>query len=93
LQRLAHRLPVHDSGRDALDRNALICGDGTFAVEWNSQWIDYAPHHRFAHRRGHDRARALDDVAFLHQRVFAKEYSADLILFKVQRDPEHIMRE
>ena len=83
LQRLAHRLPVHDAGRDALDRDALICGDGPLAVERNSQRVDHAAHHGLAHRRGHDRARALDDVAFLHQRVFAKKHGADLVLFEV----------
>ena len=83
LQRLAHRLPVHDAGRDALDRNALIGGDGTFTVERNSERIDDAAHQGFAHRRRHDRARALDRVAFLHQRVFAEKHGADLVLFQV----------
>ena len=33
LQRLAHRLAVHDAGGDALDRDALIRGDRALAVE------------------------------------------------------------
>ena len=63
-------------------------GDRAFAVERHAQRIDHAPDQRVAHRRGHDRARALDGVAFLNGRVFAQQHRADLVFFQVQRDAE-----
>ena len=70
----------------------LIGGNGALAVERQSQRADDAADHRFADRRGHDRARALDRIAFLNQRVFAQQHGADLIFFEVERDAEHIVR-
>ena len=36
---------------------------------------------------------ALDDVAFLDLRVLAEQHGADAVLFEVQRDAEHAVRE
>ena len=93
LQRLAHRLAVDDAGRDALDRDALVGDDRALAVERHAQRIDHAADQRVAHRRGHDRARALDRVAFLNRRVFAQQHRADLVFFQVERDAENVVRE
>ena len=56
LQRLAHRLPLHHAGGDALDRAELLGGDGALAVDGLAERVDHAAHHRVAHGDGHDAA-------------------------------------
>jgi hypothetical protein len=45
LQRLAHRLPVHDAGGDDLDGVVDLGGDGALAVDGLPQGVDHAPDH------------------------------------------------
>ena len=54
--------------------------------------IHHAPNQRFAHRHGHNRVRALDDVAFLQLLRFAEQHHADFFFFEVQRDAENVVR-
>jgi hypothetical protein len=93
LQRLANRLTVEYAGRDLFERIALLRRDRPLAVHRLAEWIHYAPNQRFAHRHGHNRVRALDDVAFLQLLRFAEQHHADLFFFEVQRDPKNVVRE
>src|SRR5205807_863243 len=72
LQGLANRLAVDDAGCNAFDGVAVLGNDRPFAVERRPQGIDYAPDKRISHWRRHDRARALDRVAFFDGRVLAQ---------------------
>jgi hypothetical protein len=40
-----------------------------------------------------DAAGALDRIAFLDREVLAEQHGADAVLFEIQRDAEHAMRE
>ena len=92
LQRLAHRLPVQNARRNFLQRIALLRGNRPFVVHRHPQRIHYAPNQRLADRHGHDRVCPLDRIAFFDRRIFAEQHRADLVLFEVQRDTEHLMR-
>src|SRR5258708_6612294 len=93
LERLANRLAIEHARRYALERVALLRSDGALTVHRLAERIHHAANERFPHRHGHNRVRALDDVAFLQFLRFAEEHHADLFLFKVDRDPENVMRE
>ena len=93
LQRLAHRLAIEHAGSDAFERVALLRNDGTFSVQRLTERIHHAADQRLAHRHGHNRVRALDDVAFFQFRRLAEQHDADFFLFEVERDTENIVRE
>ena len=78
----------------AMRSSGLRCFDviGPFAVERLAERIDHAADQRFADRHGHNRVRALDDVAFFQLGRFAEKHDADFFLFQVQRDAENIVR-
>src|SRR6185369_13105211 len=82
----AHRLPVHDAGRQTLDGVELLGLDGTLAVNRLAERVDHAAHHGFAHRNRHDAAGAANLVAFLDASELAQQHRADLIFFQVERD-------
>ena len=93
LQRLTDWLAIQHARCDALQRVALLGGDPALAVHRLPQRIDHPADQRFAHRDGHNRVGALDDVAFLQLLRFSEEHRTDFFLFKVERDAENVMRE
>src|SRR6266702_3505941 len=92
LERLADRLAVEHAWSDALERIALLCQNGALAVHRLAKRIHNSAHQRFADRHGHNRVRALDDVAFLQFRRFAEQHHADLFFLEVQRDAVDLVR-
>ena len=93
LQRLLHRLPIDDAGREPLDRRELLRGDRALAVDRLAERVDDAAEHLVADRHRDDAAGPLDHVAFLDLLELAEEHRADAFLFEVQRDAEHAVRE
>ena len=93
LQRLLHRLPIDDAGREALDRRELLRGDRALAVDRLAERVDDAAEQLLADRHRDDAARPLDEIAFLDLLELAEEHRADALLFEVQRDAEHAVRE
>ena len=91
--RLAHRLPIDDARRQALDRRELLGQDRALAVDRLAERVDDAAEHLFADRHRDDAAGALDRIAFLDLAVLAEQHAADAVLFEVQRDAEHAVRE
>src|SRR5262249_43329746 len=52
-----------------------------------------APEHRLAHRHAHDRARALDGLAFLDLTVVAEDHDADIVVLEIERHAAHAVLE
>ena len=92
LQRLAHRLAVQHARRNAFEGIALLRGNRAFAVQRLSQRIHHASHQCVAHGHGHDRVRALHDVAFLQLRRFTEKHHADFFFFQVEGDAVNVVR-
>ena len=90
LQRLLHRLPVDDAGRQAFERIELRGVDRALAVDRLAERVHHAADHRLADRDRHDAAGALHLVAFFDLPVVAQQHRADLIFFQVQRDAGHV---
>src|SRR6185436_3310076 len=83
--RLVHRLARDDAGR--LDVDALALGglDRALAVDGVAERVDDAAEQTLADRRVHDRAGALDGLAFLDLAVGAEDHDTDVVGFEVQR--------
>ena len=71
----------------------LVGVDGPFAVDGAAERVHHAAHHRFAHRHGHDLARAAHFLAFFDVLVFAQQHRAHLILFEVHGDAGNAVAE
>ena len=67
--------------------------DRALAVDRLAERVDDAAEQLVADRHRDDAAGALDRVAFLDLRELAEEHGADAVLFEVQRDAEHAVRE
>ena len=80
-------------GREALDRQELLRGDRSLAVDRLAERVDDAAEHLLADRHRDDAAGALDRIAFLDLGVLAEQHRADAVLFEVERDAEHAVRE
>ncbi len=93
LHRLLDRAAVDDAGREALDLAELLRGDRALAVDRLAERVDDAADQLFADRHRDDPVRPLDGVAFLDFLVVAEEHRADALLFEVQGNPEHAVRE
>ena len=93
LQRLAHRLAVHDAGGDDLHGVELRGGHRALAVDGLAERVHDAADHGVAHGHGHDAAGALDLVAFLDLGVLAHEHDADRVLLEVQGDGHDAVRQ
>ena len=87
------RLPIHDARRDALDRLERPGGNRALAVDRLAQRVDDAPQQFLADRHRNDAAGALHHVAFFDFPELAQQHGADAVLFEVQRDAEHAVRE
>ena len=83
LQRLFHRLPVHNSGRQALDVRVFGRIDGTTLIDRFAQSVDNAPDYRRTHRNRHDALRTLHHISFADQGVFTEQHGTHVIFFQV----------
>ena len=92
LQRFLHRLTIDNAGGEALDRQELLGGNRSLAVDRLAERVDDAPEHLVADGHRNDAAGALDRVAFLDLLEVAEQHRADAFLFEVQRDAEHAVR-
>src|SRR5262245_57034596 len=93
LQRLLDRLTIDDARREALDRQKLFRRDRTFAVDRLAERVHDAAQHLVTDRYGDDAAGAFDLVAFLDFLVVAEEDRTDALLFEIERDAKHTVRE
>ena len=91
--RLMHRLARNDAGRLHVDALALLRGDRALAVDRIAERIDHAAEHLLADRHVHDRARALDGLAFLDLAVVAEDHDADIVGFEIERHAAHAVLE
>src|SRR5207245_374374 len=92
LQRLANGLAVEYARCYALQRIALPRRDRALPVHRLAQRIDHAANQFLAYGDGHNRVRALNDVALFQLLRFAAKHHANLILFEVQRDADNVVR-
>src|SRR5579884_2997606 len=92
LERLFHRLPVNDAGRDDLDGTEAGARNRPLAVDRHPERIHDASDQPLADRHRHNAAGAADFVAFLDLLVLAQQHCADLVFFEVQRDAGNIVR-
>ena len=83
--RLVHRLARDDAGRLHVDALALGRLDLAFPIKRVSERVDHAPEQALADRHVHDRAGALDGLAFLDLAVGAEDHDADIVLLEVER--------
>ena len=67
--------------------------DRALAVDRLAERVDDAAEQLVADRHRDDAAGALDRVAFLDLLELAEQHRADALLFEVQRDAEHAVRE
>ena len=71
----------------------LLRRDRALAVDRLAERVDDAAEQLVADRHRNDAAGALDEVAFLDFLELAEQHGADALLFEVQRDAEHAVRE
>ena len=76
----------------SIGENCFV-GDRALAVDRLAERVDDAAEQLVADRHRDDAAGALDLVAFLDLRELAEQHGADALLFEVQRDAEHAVRE
>ena len=93
LQRLLHRLALHDRGRLRLEDPALGGLDVTLAVERAAQRVDDAAEEPVTDGDGEDLAGAADLLALADVLGVTEDDAADLADVEVQRDAEHAVAE
>ena len=91
--RLMHRLARNDAGRLHVDARALVGLDRALAVDRIAERIDHAAEQALADRHVHDRAGALDGLAFLDLAVVAEDHDADVVGFEIERHAAHAVLE
>ena len=91
--RLVHRLARNDARRLDVHALALRRLDRTLAVDRIAERVDHAAEQALADRHVHDRARALDGLAFLDLAVVAEDHDADVVDFEVERHAAHAVLE
>jgi hypothetical protein len=87
LQRLADRLPRHDSGGLHLYPTGLRGLDLALAVDGLTQGVHHPTQQRLAYGDLVDAAGAAHQVAFAHVSGLAHERDADVVLFQVEHHP------
>src|SRR3989449_338632 len=90
LERFLHRPAVHDARGVALDRPKLVGVDRALGVHRLAERVDDPTGQRLADRHLGDPVRPPDDVAFLDERVVAKEHRANLFLLEVEDHPDDV---
>src|SRR5439155_21545950 len=93
LYRLFHRLPIDDAGSDTLDRQIFFRDDRPLAIERLAERVDDAAEHGVADGHRDEAPGAFHLVAFLDLREVAEQHGAGAVLFEVERDAEHAVRE
>ena len=93
LERLAHRLALHDARCDDLDLAEFLGGDGALAVDGLADAVHHAAHDGVAHGHFGDPLGPLDDVAFADLGVVAHEHRAHVLFFEVERHAHDAARE
>src|SRR6185503_19841135 len=78
-------LARNDAGRLDVDAGALVGLDRTLAIDRIAERIDDAAEQALADRHVHDRAGALDGLAFLELAVVAENDGTDVVAFEVER--------
>src|SRR5664279_5506243 len=91
--RLVHRFARDDAGRLDVDAFALVRLDWTFAVDRVAERVHDATEQALADRYVHDRAGALDGLAFHDLAVIAEDHDADIVGFKIERHAAHAVFE
>src|SRR5262249_22223716 len=93
LNRLLDRLSIDDAGRQPLNRRRLLGDNRTLSVDRLTERVDDATQQLVADGHRDDTTRPLDWIAFLDFLELAQQHGADALLFEVERDAEHAMRE
>src|SRR5690606_8216251 len=95
--RLMHRLAGNDARRLDVRDAAFGRLDRALAIDRIAERVDDAAQQALAHRAVHDRARALDGIAFPDLTVGAEAHDANVVAFEVQRhaadaawEPDHL---
>src|ERR1019366_4638172 len=83
--RLVHGLARDDAGRLDVDAAALLGGDRALAVDRIAERVDHAAEQSLADRHVHDRAGALDRLAFLDLAVVAENHDAHIVGLEIER--------
>jgi len=84
LHRLVHRLAGDDARSLHLDAGVDDVDQRALAVDRVAEAVDHAAEKALAHLRAHDRAGALDRVAFLDVAVVAEDDDADIVGLEVE---------
>jgi hypothetical protein len=85
LERLLHRLALHDAGRLELERAPLARVDRARAVQRSPEGIDDPADERVADWHGEELPAAADRFALRHLVPLAEERDADVVLLEVER--------
>ena len=85
LERLLHRLAVHDAGGDRLDRVARGGRDRALPVDRLAERVHHAADEGVSHGHGHDPPGALDGVALADLVRLAEQHRAHRVLLEVER--------
>src|SRR5579872_2300143 len=86
LERLLHRLAIHDAGRARLDERRLVRNDRPLAVERVSGGADDAAEHRRSDGHLDDAPGAFDCRALTNLQIRPEDYRGHVVLFEVERD-------
>ena len=92
LQWLAHGLPIHHPGGDALDRAGVRRINRSLPINGLAQRVDHPANHRFTHRHLHDAAGAVDLITLLNFDVLTQQHGANVVFFKIQGHTVDVMR-
>ena len=93
LERLVHRLALHDARRLELGGTRLLGLDLALAVERPAERVDDAAQQLLADRDLEQLARPLDGVALLDLVPVAEQHGADVVGLEVQREARHVVRQ
>src|SRR3981081_3974217 len=91
--RLMYRFARNDAGRLDVDAGALLGLDRALAVDRIAERVDHPAEQALADRHVHDRAGALDGLAFLDLAVVAEDHDADIVGLEIERHPAHAVLE
>ena len=80
-----HGLAWDDARRLHIYARAALCVDRPLAIDRIAERVHYATQQFRPNRHVHDRASALDRVAFLDVAVGAKQHHADIVGLEIQR--------